>query len=338
MTTQVRFAVVGAGRIGVVHAAAIAAHPRAVLTLVADADAAAAHRLAGEHGAIGTDDVDAALVSDDVDAVVVASPTPLHVPHTLAATGAGKAVLMEKPVALEVSDVDACVRALGDRADSVMVGFNRRFDPSVREISVRVAAGEIGAVEQLLVVSRDPAPPPAAYLQRSGGIFKDMSIHDLDMARHLLGTAPGDALSVHAVGQHTDPEVADTYDAATITLTAPSGAVAVILNSRHSAAGYDQRIEVFGSAGTLELVNQRETSVRLHDASGTERSGAYLPFFLERYQRAYAAELDAFVTAVITGAPQSPSIADGRAALALAEAAAESARTGVTVTVEGTAP
>lgn len=331
MTTQVRFAVVGAGRIGAVHARTIAAHPRAVLAVVADADAAAAHRLAGEYGAVGTDDVDAALVSGDVDAVVVASPTPLHVPHTLAAVAAGKAVLMEKPVALDLSEVDACVRALGDRADAVMVGFNRRFDPSVREISARVAAGEIGEVEQLLVVSRDPAPPPAAYLERSGGIFKDMSIHDLDMARHLLG----EVTSVHAVGQHTDPEVADTYDAATITLTGATGAVAVILNSRHSAAGYDQRIEVFGSVGTLELVNQRETSVRLHDASGTERSGAYLPFFLERYQRAYSAELDAFVAAVIAGAPQSPSIADGRAALALAEAAAESARTGATVTVEG---
>lgn len=297
--------------------------------LIADPDAAAAARLADTLGADSTDDADAALTSDAIDAVVVASPTPLHVPHTLTAVGAGTSVLMEKPVALEVAAVDACIEALGDRADQVMVGFNRRFDPSVAEVRARVRAGDIGTVEQVTIISRDPAPPPPGYLQVSGGIFKDMTIHDLDMARHLLG----DVVSVHAVGQHLDQEVDDLYDAATLTLTSSTGAVAVIVNSRHSVAGYDQRIEVFGSAGTLEVGNQRSTSVRLHDAGGTEQAGPFLPFFLERYQRAYAAELDAFVDAVRTGTPQSPSIADGREALVLAEAAAESARTGTTITL-----
>lgn len=326
---KVRFAVVGAGRIGAVHARTIRDHDRAELVLVADPVGDAAARVGAALGADSTTDVDAALTSDAIDAVVVASPTPQHAPHTLAAIGAGKSVLMEKPVALELSEVDACIAALGSDADRVMIGFNRRFDPSVAEVSARVLAGEIGDVEQVLIISRDPAPPPSAYLAVSGGIFKDMTIHDLDMARHLLG----EIVSVRATGQHLDPEVEDTYDAATLTLTGASGAVAVVVNSRHSAAGYDQRIEVFGDRGTLEVTNQRSSSVRLHDATGTERSGLFLPFFLERYQRAYAAELDAFISAAIAGTPQTPSIADGRAALALAEAAAESARTGAVVEI-----
>lgn len=329
MTDRLRIAVVGAGRIGAVHARTVRDHGSAELVLVADPDAEAAARLAHSLGAAATDDADDALTSDAVDAVIVASPTPLHVPHTLTAVGAGKAVLMEKPVALEVTAVDACIAELGERADRVMVGFNRRFDPSVAEVSARVRAGEVGTVEQVTIISRDPAPPPAAYLKVSGGIFKDMTIHDLDMARHLIG----EIVSVQATGQHLDPTVEDTYDAATLTLTGRGGAVAVIVNSRHSVAGYDQRIEVFGSTGTLEIANQRSSSVKLHSATGTEQSGPFLPFFLERYQRAYAAELDAFVEAALTGAPQTPSIADGRAALALAEAAARSAATGTTVTI-----
>ncbi len=329
MSEKVRFAVVGAGRIGAVHAAAIADHERAELVVVADPFGDAAATLAGSLGVGSTTDADEALTSSAVDAVVVASPTALHVPHTLTAVDAGKSVLMEKPVALDVAAVDACLEALGDRASRVMVGFNRRFDPSVAEVKARALAGEIGEVEQVTIISRDPAPPPSGYLAGSGGIFKDMTIHDLDMARNLLG----EVVAVHAVGQHLDPAVEDAYDAATLTLTGATGAVAVIVNSRHSAAGYDQRIEVFGSRGALEVTNQRSSSVRLHDASGTERSGLFLPFFLERYARAYAAELDAFIDATLTGAPQSPSIADGRAALALAEAAAESASTGTTVTL-----
>jgi myo-inositol 2-dehydrogenase/D-chiro-inositol 1-dehydrogenase len=329
MIDQLRFAVVGAGRIGAVHARTIRDHLRAELVLVADPDGAAAARLAGFLGATSTTDTDAALTSAGVDAVVVASPTPLHIPHTLTAVDAGKTVLMEKPVGLELAQVDACIDALGDRVGQVMVGFNRRFDPSVAEVQARVRSGEIGTVEQVLIISRDPGPPPAEYLATSGGIFKDMAIHDLDMARHLLG----EVVTVRATGQHLDPEVDDLYDAATLTLTGRSGAVAVIVNSRHSAAGYDQRLEVFGDRGTLEVSNQRASSVRLHDAAGTERSGLYLPFFLERYQRAYAAELDAFIDAALSDRPQSPSIADGRAALALAEAAGESARTGATVEI-----
>jgi len=329
MTDQLRFAVIGAGRIGAVHARTIRDHLQAELVVVADPDGEAAGRLADRLDADWTSDVHAALVSDAVDAVVVASPTPQHLPHTLAAVGAGKSVLMEKPVSLDLGQVDDCMTELGEGASRVMVGFNRRFDPSFAEVHARAQAGEIGTVEHVTIISRDPAPPPSGYLAVSGGIFKDMTIHDLDMARNLLG----EIASVHATGQHLDPQVEDTYDAATLTLTSTSGAVAVIINSRHSAAGYDQRIEVFGDRGTLAVGNQRSSSVRLHDATGTERSGLYLPFFLERYQRAYTAELGAFISAALSGAPQSPSIADGRAALALAEAAAESAATGAVVSV-----
>lgn len=327
---SVRVAVIGAGRIGAVHARTVRDHPSAELVLVADPLEDAAARLAGELGVESTSDVDSALVREDVDAVIVASPTPLHIPHTIAAVDAGASVLMEKPVALDLAAVDTCVATLGDRASRVMVGFNRRFDPSVAEVYARVQAGEIGAVEQVTIISRDPAPPPADYLKVSGGIFKDMTIHDLDMARHFLG----EIVSVQATGQHLDPAVEDLYDAATLTLVGETGGVAVIVNARHSAAGYDQRLEVFGDLGSLEVGNQRTTSVRAHGAAGTETTGPFLPFFLERYQRAYTAELDAFIGATLAGVPQTPSIADGRAALALAEAAATSARTGTAVTLK----
>ena len=319
------FAIIGAGRIGKVHARSIAADPRAELVLVADPVAGAATDLAGAFGASATDDVNAVFDSD-VDAVVVGSPTRFHVEHILAAVQAGKAVLCEKPVDLDLARVDACLAAVGEAAHRVMVGFNRRFDPGIAEIKRRVENGEIGAPEQLSIISRDPAPPPAGYLADSGGIFRDMSIHDFDMARFLLG----DVVAVHATGQHLDPDVDDEWDAASITLTGASGAVATVVNSRHCITGYDQRVEAFGALGSLRAENLVETNVRAYTATTSGAAGRYIDFFLDRYKVSYAAELDHFITAIETGAPPAPSLLDGRAALAIADAAADSARTGTT--------
>ncbi|MEU4363493.1 inositol 2-dehydrogenase [Promicromonospora sp. NPDC023987] len=321
-----RIALIGAGRIGAVHARSIAASPDAELVLVADPVDGAAARLASLHGAAATTDVGDVLADDTVDAVVIASPTAHHVEQILASVEAGKAVLAEKPVDLDLARADRCLAQVGDRADRVMLGFNRRFDAGFAEIHRRAGAGEIGAVEQLTIISRDPAPPPVGYLAGSGGIFRDMTIHDLDMVRFFLG----DIVAVQAVPQRLDPAFAeiDDYDAAVVTLTAASGAVATIVNSRHCAAGYDQRLEAFGPRGALRAENHTATSVVL-DAAGT--SGArdpYLDFFLERYADAYTSELAAFVAAVREGAAPSPSLLDGRQALALADAATESARTG----------
>lgn len=325
-------AVIGAGRIGAVHAASVTAHPGARLAAVADPFGDGAAALAAAHGARSTTRVEDVLADPDVDAVIIGSPTPLHVEQIIAAVDAGKAVLCEKPVDLSLERVDACLAAVAGQEHRVMIGFNRRFDPSIAQIHARVRAGEVGPVEQLTVISRDPAPPPAAYVARSGGIFRDMTIHDLDMAAHFLG----EIVDVTAVGQHLDPDIAAAgdFDAAVVTLTAASGAVATIVNSRHCATGYDQRLEAFGPLGSLELTNPAATSVRYHSAHGSGTGAPYQTFFLQRYAEAYRLELDHFVTAVAAGTAPEPGLRAGRTALVLADAATRSAHTGERVRID----
>jgi myo-inositol 2-dehydrogenase / D-chiro-inositol 1-dehydrogenase len=330
---MIRFAVIGAGRIGNVHARTVAAHPGTELVVVADPMGDSAARLAARYGAPrSTTDVADVYAAADVDAVVVGSPTPFHVEQIIASVRAGKAVLAEKPVDLEISRVDECIAAIAGHEDRVMIGFNRRFDPSFAEVRSRVAAGEIGPLEQLTIISRDPAPPPVAYIAASGGIFRDMSIHDLDMARFLLG----DIVEVRAVGQHLDPEIAAAgdFDAAVVTLVAASGAVATVINSRHCATGYDQRLEAFGARGSLEVTNQTATTVRLSTATVSGAANPYLDFFLQRYADAYRLELTHFIDSLAAGVPASPTILDGREALVLADAAARSAITGERVSFQ----
>ncbi|MFC5951167.1 inositol 2-dehydrogenase [Pseudonocardia lutea] len=331
---MLRVALFGCGRIGRVHAGAVAAHARAELAWVCDPMEAAAKELAGQYGAEAGSDVAAVLADESVDAVIVASPTPTHVDLLTAAVKAGKAVMCEKPIDLDLARVDACWAEIGSLSPTVMVGFNRRFDPSFREIRDRVAAGEIGRLEQLVITSRDPAPAPKAYLETSGGLFRDMTIHDFDMARFLLG----EVVEVQATGANLiEPYIAEVgdIDSAVVVLRAADGALAQITNSRRCVFGYDQRVEAFGATGMLTAQNQLPTSVRYAGADRSEAASPYQNFFLERYSAAYALELDHFVTAVESGTAPSPTFADGRAALVLADAAAESLRTGRTVRVAG---
>jgi myo-inositol 2-dehydrogenase / D-chiro-inositol 1-dehydrogenase len=319
---MLRLAVIGAGRIGQVHARTISDHRRAQLAVIADPVPGAAAAVAGAFGARATERVEDVYQDDGVDAVVICSPTPCHVDQIIASVAAGKAVLTEKPVDLSVARVDECLAAIAGSEHRVMVGFNRRFDPGVRELKARLDAGEVGELRQLTIVSRDPAAAPAQYLVSSGGIFKDMTIHDFDMARFLLG----DIVEVSASGHAFIDDIRGIgdIDTCSVTLTSASGATATILNSRVCAAGYDQRIEVFGPNGTLETTNLRSTGVRFSGASGTDTAGSYLPFFLERYAAAYSAELDHFIASVEAGTAPSPSVLDGRAALVIAEAAGQS--------------
>lgn len=320
-----RFAIIGAGRIGAVHARSLSAHPGAELALVADPVGDAAARLAALHGVASTTRVDDVFDSD-VDAIIVGSPTPFHVDQIIAGVEAGKAVLAEKPVDLDLARADECVAAVGDRAHRVMLGFNRRFDPGFAEVKARIDAGEIGDLEQLTVISRDPAAPPAQYLTGSGGIFRDMTIHDLDMVRFMLG----EVVDVTAVGQNfaEDIEAIGDYDGAVLTLRGASGGVATIVNSRHCATGYDQRLEAFGPKGSLRAENHTATRVQYYGTDVSGASGPYLDFFLQRYTEAYAAEIDHFITSIEAGTAPSPSLRDGREALALAEAATRSAHGG----------
>jgi myo-inositol 2-dehydrogenase / D-chiro-inositol 1-dehydrogenase len=329
---MVRLGLIGCGRIGRVHADSIDVHPRAELTYVCDPVAAVAADVGGRFGAPHGTDADAILADGSVDAVVVASPTPTHVDLLTRAVHAGKAVLCEKPIDLDLARVDACWAEVGAADPLVMVGFNRRFDPSFADVRTRVAAGEIGRLEQLTIVSRDPAPPPAAYLATSGGLFRDMTIHDFDMARYLLGeVVEVTATATTLVADHV--REAGDVDTAVVVLQGRDGALCSITNSRRCAFGYDQRLEAFGEHGMLTAANQLPTTVRFSGAEHTEAAAPYLNFFLDRYTPAYRAEMDHFVSCVEKGTTPEPGFADGRAALVLADAAVESLRTGRTVVI-----
>ncbi len=322
---MIKFAVIGAGRIGQVHARAIAAHPKAELALVCDPVETNAKKLADSYHVDYTLDVDEALAAD-VDAVIIGSPTAFHVEHILKAVANGKKVMCEKPIALDVAEARRCVSELKDAADHVMMGFNRRFDPAFAAVHEAVEAGRVGRLEQLTIISRDPSAPPVEYIKVSGGIFRDMTIHDFDMARFFLGQVT----EVHAMGQNLDPAVkaAGDFDAAVVTLRAANGAVATIINNRRCCSGYDQRLEASGSKGALFADNVRATTVRLSNAEATDAQEPYLDFFLERYAQAYRIELSAFIEAVENGTATPTTIGDAVAALELAEAATQSAQTG----------
>jgi myo-inositol 2-dehydrogenase/D-chiro-inositol 1-dehydrogenase len=327
------FGLFGAGRIGRVHADSLAVHPRAELATVYDPIEAAALEVATRLGATATGDANAILDDPGIDAVIIASPTPTHVDLLTASVRAGKAVLCEKPIDLDLARVDACWTQIESKNATIMVGFNRRFDTSFADIRDRVARGEIGRLEQLIITSRDPAPAPAAYIASSGGLFRDMTIHDFDLARFFLG----EVVEVQAMAANLiEPYIAEAgdVDSAMVLLRGAGGELCQIVNSRRCSFGYDQRLEAFGAEAMLTAGNQTATSVRWSGASGTETAAPYLNFFLDRYAPAYRAELDHLITCVEQGLPPSPGFADGRAALVLADAANESLKTGRAVRID----
>ena len=332
---MLHFGLFGAGRIGRVHAASLATHPRTELVVVHDPVEVAASEVAAQYGATPTGDADAILGDPGIDAVIIASPTATHVDLLTASVRAGKAVLCEKPIDLDLARVDACWAEIKGLDGTVMVGFNRRFDPTFAELRDRVAKGEIGRLEQLIITSRDPAPAPAAYIASSGGLFRDMTIHDFDMARFFLG----EVVEVQAMGANLiEPYIAEAgdIDSAVVVLRGAGGELCQIVNSRRCSFGYDQRVEAFGAEAMLSAGNQTATSVRRSGASGTEIAPPYLNFFLDRYADAYRAELDHLVSCVEQGTAPSPGFADGRAALVLADAANESLQTGRAVRTDVT--
>ena len=315
----VRFGLLGAGRIGKVHARAISGDARARLVAVADPVAAAAEAIAGQYGcAVRT--IDQIEASADIDAVVICTPTDTHADLIERFARAGKAIFCEKPVDLSLSRVRDCLKVVEATGAKLMVGFNRRFDPHFRAVRAAIDAGTIGAVEMVTITSRDPGAPPVAYIKVSGGIFRDMTIHDFDMARFLLGEEVAGVQASASV--LVDPEIgkAGDYDSASVILTTATGRQCVISNSRRATYGYDQRIEVHGALGAVAAENQRPVSIELATAAGYTRPPLH-DFFMTRYTEAYAAEIAAFVAAISDGAAISPSGQDGLAALALAEAA-----------------
>lgn len=331
---MIRIAVLGAGRIGKIHAASVAGNPKAKLVAVADPFANAAQPVADAYGAEPMTDAMAAIARPDVDAVVIGTPTDTHVGLMMRAVELGKAVLCEKPIDLNIAESEKAAANVERLGGKVMLAFNRRFDTTFAEIRRSIDAGRIGEVRQVVISSRDPGMPPAAYVKSSGGIFRDMTIHDLDMARWLLGEEP---VLVTAVGSRlVDPDLLaqyDDYDTVMVTLQTASGKQAVINNCREAVYGYDQRVEVLGSTGLLTHDNLRPTTMRLTTAEMTDAQDPLLNFFLERYAQAYRAEMNAFVDAITEGKPLPTTVRDGVLALRLAECAVESVRTGRAVAV-----
>ena len=325
-------AVIGAGRIGRIHAGNANANPRIRLKYVVDPVADAAASLALETGATVAA-LDEVLADPSVKGIVVASSTDTHLDFSLRAVAAGKAVFCEKPIDLDLAKARAAASSFGPVNARLFLGFNRRFDPNFRQLHDRIASGEMGQLETLHIISHDPAPPPIDYVKVSGGMFKDMTIHDFDMARWLLGEDPVEVYS--AATAVIDPAIgaAGDVDTAKILLRTASGRICVISNSRRSGYGYDQRIEAFCAKGLLRAGNVLSSTVESWGESGA-KTDPLQNFFLDRYAGAYRAEMDHF-SDILSGTVR-PMIGygDGLAALAIAEAAMESHLESRTVAIQ----
>lgn len=321
-----KIALFGAGRIGRIHADTITRNPDSTLAAISDPVATAADELARKTGSRVASPQD--ILSDaSIGAVLIASSTDTHAELTEQALAAGKAVFCEKPLDLKLArakEVERAARAAGLPA---MMAFNRRFDPQFGALKSALDAGEIGAPSLITITSYDPAPPPIDYIKVSGGLFRDMAIHDFDVACWLLDAAPVSVQATASVTVDAEIGAAGDIDTASTCLRFGSGTVVTILNSRRAAHGYDQRIEVLGETGMLQAGNVLENTLVRSNADGvTGAKPEY--FFLQRYMPAYEAELNAFVAAVTTGAPVPASLRDGVISLAIAEAATASLRSG----------
>jgi len=325
-----RIALVGAGRMGQIHGVNAEANRRLDLAWLVEPRGDVAAELAGRLGC-GIAAWEQVLADAAVAGVIVASATDTHLDLTLAALRAGKAVFCEKPLDLDLARLRAHEAELRAAAPPLFVAFNRRFDRHFQALKARLDAGAVGAVESLNIISHDAAPPHAGFVATSGGLFRDMAIHDLDVARWLLGEAPSEVFATASC--LVDPAIGEAgdVDTARIVLKTPSGRLAMISNSRRSGYGYDQRIEAFGARGMARVDNVVQSTVSTWSEAGAA-SDRFEPFFLERYAQAYAREIDHFAD-VLDGAAPKVGLDEAMAALALAEAAEASRRSGSVVRV-----
>ncbi len=329
--TPFRIALIGAGRIGKVHAMNIHHHPESVVQYVVDPFGEAAETLAATVGATVAEP-ETVFADDSVDAIVICSATPTHSDLIERGLLSGKAVFCEKPIDLSIERVNAVLQKTAECTSPFLLGFNRRFDPAAAAMRERVVAGDIGNVELVTVISKDPEPPPVEYIRESGGLFRDMTIHDIDMARFMLGEEPSSvsatasALTSEAIAAEND------VDTACLTLQCASGKIAVITNSRRASFGYDQRIEVHGSLGSLRTDNVPATTLVLERAEGVRREPP-MHFFIERYADAYRLEWQHFIDVLNGECSPSATGVDGQRALVIADAAYESLYSGARVTI-----
>jgi myo-inositol 2-dehydrogenase / D-chiro-inositol 1-dehydrogenase len=333
VTTTQRIGMIGVGRIGLMHAEFLGGQvPGAALGAVYDPVGERTDAAAGHLGVRVVASVDELLASD-IDAVAICSPTDTHTEFIVAAAEAGKAIFCEKPVSLDLAEVDTALAAVQSAGVPLQVGFNRRFDPAHASVAAAVADGTVGEPHLVRIISRDPVPPPMEYVRHSGGLFLDMTIHDFDMARFVTASEVVEVFARGAI--RIDPRLADVgdIDTAVVTLVHANGCLTTIDNSRQAVYGYDQRVEVFGSAGTAASDNPLVHSGSVRTAEGA--LGAPLPhFFIERYTQSFLREWEAFVATLTTGAPPPMTADDARAPLVIGLAALRSLREGRPVRIE----
>jgi myo-inositol 2-dehydrogenase/D-chiro-inositol 1-dehydrogenase len=332
-TKTLRVGVIGVGRIGRMHAELLAREVNgAAVSAVYDARSESARDVASELGVRAAGSVDE-ILDGDADAVAICSSSETHADLLIAAAHAGKAVFCEKPVSLELAELDRALAEVRSAGVPFQIGFNRRFDPAHASVRDAVASGAIGDPHLVRISSRDPAPPPLAYVKNSGGLFLDMMIHDFDMARYLTGTEVVEVFARGAVRIEPTFEQVGDIDTAVVTLVHEDGCLTAIDNSRSAAYGYDQRVEVFGSRGMALSENPPKHTGVVVTADGAHRP-AYPHFFIERYASSYLHEWQAFVDAVLARTMPPVSVRDARAPLLIGIAAWRSLRKGRPVRIE----
>ncbi len=336
MSTPPRVALIGCGRIGRVHARTLASRrDLCEFAIVADSFPDVAEHTAASFGVPAwTVDAEEAIANRSVDAVILASSTETHAPYIELASRYGKSIFTEKPIALDLESTERVLSAAANAGVRLQVGFQRRFDPGYAAAKAAIERGELGTLEMIHDVMRDPAPPPAGYLAQSGGLYRDMAIHNFDSVRWLMGEEPCEIFAMASALVSDDIRAANDVDTSVVTLRFPSGALASIENSRRSGFGYDVRTEIFGSAGALMVGESRDLPLRRYTSAGVTEDHQY--FFLERFDDAYRLEIIAFLTAVRDDTQVTVTGQDGRAALQLAVAAEESLRQGRPISLQTT--
>ncbi|MHA1157437.1 MAG: inositol 2-dehydrogenase [Alphaproteobacteria bacterium] len=321
-TTMINMAVLGCGRIGRMHAANIERHDRLHLAAVFDIHQPSATEVAEAHGTTVAASIDAIMADSALDGILIASSTDTHADLIEAGAAAGKAIFCEKPIDLSIERVNRCAEAIAGYDVPIQIGFNRRFDPGHRRARDNMRAGDIGDLHQVIITSRDPEIPPRSYLEVAGGLMRDMTIHDFDLARFMLDDEPVEVFAVaDALADKELGGAINEVDSAMIIMRTADGKMCHINNSRAAVYGYDQRVELMGNNGMLLSDNRKPHELRRYGAQTVEAADPYLFFFIERYHEAFMAELDAFADAVSTGKPCEVGFEDGRKALRLAEAA-----------------
>ena len=322
---MINIALFGLGRIGIVHAQNIFLNNKCSLQYVFDIDQARAKKIAKKFNSISIKNTRIAYTDKNVDVIFITTPTSTHIKYIMEAVKFKKTIFCEKPLDLNINKINECKKFIKKYNPKIQVGFNRRYDPGHYALKKSIQIGEIGKLEKIIITSRDPAPPSMAYLKVSGGIFRDMTIHDFDLACFILQNDP--IVEIYATGDRlfsAEAKEANDIDTAMIIMKSKSGVLCHINNSRHSSYGYDQRVELFGSKGMIISDNQTPTSVTSYNDKSTNLKDPILNFFIERYDVAYKNQLDNFVNCIIDKKPPTVNFEDGRIALIIANAAYES--------------